>query len=313
MATHTDRAFRVAGFLSALLTWAIRQFHLGRRVPLLATLLHKEDVVGWVACLVLWLTLWVLLTLLLRWWHARAERALIVFVQSVVDNLDEDNLPGNLDRYVQTLLYDAAKTKSQLWLQAYRTSQLHQRLLLWQDRMHDHNRSDRLAFLMMGGSGLDSARVETAYGPIRALVWAQPGLGFIGTALEMATAIQGMEGVGKVDTAHLLTTLMQSVVQPLGGAFHITLFALGSSVLCFLVLALMYRQEEDRLHHIDALSLTLLSKVVDEQPALLLNDDTSRYLATGLRDLRLVLQVLAGELDRLHTLLPHLRQRGGTP
>jgi hypothetical protein len=289
-----DKSFRWACIAGALVAWSIYQFHLARRFPVIDDLLRKDGLVGWVARVVLWFTIWVLLALVVRWWRTRTERGLIAYALTTVN---DPSRPLDVDSYFQRSL-------TGVWHEIYMNSQLRHRLVLWKDRLDDFNRSDRLSFLLVGQSSIDGAQMETAYGPLRAIVWALPGLGFMGTALEMSIAIRGMEGLGNANTDTLLESLMRGVIPALGGAFNITLFALGSSIICFLLLSLIHRQEEDVLHSADALSMALLSKISDERPCLLLNDDNSRYLATGLKDLRTVLQVLSWELEKFRAFLP---------
>ena len=128
----------------------------------------------------------------------------------------------------------------------------------------------------------------------------------MGTAFEMAKAVGGLgTSLGSTsDYLGLRNLLVTDVVPHLAGAFDITLFALGGSVVCFLLLSLVHHREEQVLNDADAVSLSLLAKITDERPELLLNDDNSRYLADGMRDLRLVLQVLSQELNKLNRFLP---------
>lgn len=289
-----EKAFLVCSLLSFALTGAVLYLNLARWWHWLNALLHKGGGVGSIAALVLWLNLWVVFFLVVRWFRTARERTLIDIASGEIGNLS--TLP-DLDRHLRENLKEP-------WRLLYDESQLKNQLRLWRSRLHDFNRSDRLSFLMMGHAGIESARIESIYGPLRALVWALPGLGFMGTAMEMSEAITKVGAIGSGQTDKLLASLTTGVIPALGGAFQITLFALGSSVLSFVLLSLAHRREEKLLHSADALSLQLLARVEDERPAIRLNDQNSRYLATGLRDLRTVLQVLTFELESLRTVVP---------
>ncbi len=105
---------------------------------------------------------------------------------------------------------------------------------------------DQAAFLTSGHSALRAARSETPYTLLRALVWALPALGFIGTAAEMAHAIGGLSGAVREtgSYADLAGALVPNVIEPLAGAFGITLFALGSSVVGHVLVTLVHTREE---------------------------------------------------------------------
>ncbi|POX38339.1 hypothetical protein C3486_23580 [Streptomyces sp. Ru73] len=112
---------------------------------------------------------------------------------------------------------------------------------------------ERAQALVAGRSAVHAARAETPYALIRALVWALPALGFIGTAAEMARSIGGLGGaVARTSSyAELSHTLVRDVIPPLAGAFSITLFALGSSVVCHLLTSVVHTHEERLLLKID--------------------------------------------------------------
>jgi hypothetical protein len=289
-----DRSFLICCVLSGLVVYSASTFHLLTPWRWLEGLMSGSGLVVRIAQLVAWLSLWVWLFLLVRWWKTWKERNLMMVAHHTVD--EATGLPEDLD---------TAFGQSEQWKGLYEGSQLQERLRLWEQRLSDFNRSDRLSFLMMGQSGIEAARLESIYGPPRALVWALPGLGFMGTAFEMSAAVGRFATMPIGDPSRVLDGLLHGVIPALSNAFQITLFALGSSVISFLLLSLAHRREEKILHSADALSLKLLARVEDEGPQLLLNDENSRYLGTGLRDLRTVLQVLAMELENIRSVLPN--------
>ena len=116
--------------------------------------------------------------------------------------------------------------------------------------------------LLAGRSAVRGARAETPYSVIRALVWALPALGFIGTAAEMSTSIRGLSGAmqGTSSYAQLSGVLVSDVIRPLAQAFGITLFALGSSVVCHLLVTFVHTREERLLLELDELVLGRLAE-----------------------------------------------------
>ncbi|UQA95313.1 MotA/TolQ/ExbB proton channel family protein [Streptomyces halobius] len=115
--------------------------------------------------------------------------------------------------------------------------------------------------LVGGRSAVRGARAETPYVVIRALVWALPALGFIGTAAEMSRSIRGLSGAmrGTSSYAELSGVLVSDVIRPLASAFGITLFALGSSVVFHLLVSFVHTREERLLLELDELVLERLS------------------------------------------------------
>jgi hypothetical protein len=300
------RGFWFWGAVLAAATVSLHVTRVGALSPI-DQLLHGEGPSTWVARLVLWLTFWSALALMSRLVRAWGERELVAIVGAVLLRADVD-LTQDLDTYVCSMLRDEATS-----LAFYRYSSLRQRLQLWRERRFDARRGARLEMLMAGRSGVEDAQAEAGYGPIRALIWALPGLGFMGTALEIAMAIGGMAGLAERSPEQLVGALTGQVIPSIGGAFQITLFALGASVVCYLSLAAVYRYEADTLCQGDELVLQLLARVADDSPALLLNDEASRNLASGLQSLRTILQAMSWELSRLADMAPEHNGRISDP
>ncbi|MFL6073603.1 MAG: hypothetical protein ACJ73S_09430 [Mycobacteriales bacterium] len=123
-------------------------------------------------------------------------------------------------------------------------------------------------FLLSARSALDEAREENPYGPVRALVWALPALGFMGTAAEMSHSIGGV-GTAVARTASyadLRDFLAQKVIPPLADAFGITLFALACSVLCHVLLSITRAREERFAVEVDAWALDQLAERMPPEP-----------------------------------------------
>src|SRR5262249_46173606 len=157
--------------------------------------------------------------------------------------LDEDDLPMDLDSHIRHLFRTGNPNLAPYFENLYAKSYVSGRLGLVSARLNDQNRSERVAFLVVGQSSIDGARSESFYSGVGALVWAMPGLGFMGTAFEMAGAVGGMGAslTGTSDYLGLRNLLVTSVIPHLAGAFDITLFALGGSVFTFMFLTLVRR------------------------------------------------------------------------
>jgi hypothetical protein len=145
--------------------------------------------------------------------------------------------------------------------------------------------------------------MQSAYGVLRAIVWALPALGFIGTAFEMAGAVGGL-GTALDRTQgynDLRNLLVGEVIPHLAGAFDITLFALGCSVVCYLLLSLAYAREERLLLEADAVSLRALAQAPDAPDG------------PGLERLLPEVQALTDALSQVNASLAALQddQRGG--
>ncbi|RZQ64397.1 MotA/TolQ/ExbB proton channel family protein [Amycolatopsis suaedae] len=108
-------------------------------------------------------------------------------------------------------------------------------------------------------SELDHALGELSYVPARALVWALPALGFLGTAAEMSSAVGGLTGsLGQTTGyAELRNALVSNVIPPLADAFGATLFALGAAVVCHLLLTWTTAREQRVLLDIEEVTLDL--------------------------------------------------------
>lgn len=297
-----DRSFLITGLISGSILGLCSYFNGFRWVPFLAQLTAKPGGVGAIAKVVFWFVLWVGLSLLARFFRTRREMGVLATAEPVVQKLGHHAWIGDVDSYLRSAFRRSMPTAAEFMENLYIGSRLCSRLRLIQDRLADANRSDRVSFLLSGRSGIEAAHNESFYGLLRALIWAMPGLGFMGTALEMAHAVGGMGTSlkGTADYGALRNLLAGEVIPHLAGAFDITLFALGGSVACFLLLAIVHRQDEDVLNASDSLSLILLSKIADAPP-----EDEPARAATDLEEeiekLRTGLTVVGSELSKLNT------------
>jgi hypothetical protein len=158
---------------------------------------------------------------------------------------------------------------------------------------------DQAAWLLAEEAGVDAARLQAAYGPLRALVWALPALGFIGTAAAMASSIAGVGGAMQEGApAEAQIALLGRVVPHLADAFGITLIALASTIVCYFLLSLVAAREENVLLDTNTLALEALAKLqaarAPGEPA----DPTERLMAE-MWSLQQEVGRLNGQLDRL--------------
>lgn len=135
-------------------------------------------------------------------------------------------------------------------------------------------------------SELDHAHSEVAYGPARALVWALPALGFLGTATEMASAVHSLgASVGSSNSyPELRNALTGNVIPPLGNAFGVTLFALGASVVCHLLLTWTSSREQRMLLEVEEYTLALTGKGTHDASVPAELDKHMGFLALAVRE-----------------------------
>jgi MotA/TolQ/ExbB proton channel family len=157
----------------------------------------------------------------------------------------------------------------------------------------------RMEPLLAERAALDEAELQAAYGPLRALVWALPALGFIGTAAAMSASIAGIGTALRGSAAATAQEhLLGRVMPQLADAFGITLVALGASVICFFALSLVFEREERELNRLDALMLRLLTRVHDARPGA--GGDPSDRLFAELWSVERELARLNGVLEALN-------------
>jgi hypothetical protein len=128
--------------------------------------------------------------------------------------------------------------------------------------VEERSKPGGVADVVLERADRDAAASQSDYGPLRALVWALPAIGFIGTA---ATMSQSISGIGSAVDAGSGSQAQQraliEVIPNLGDAFNITLVALASTVFCFLLLAIVGAREERMLNDVQALAMRAVARV----------------------------------------------------
>lgn len=109
------------------------------------------------------------------------------------------------------------------------------------------NRVDVVAYVQ-ARSDLDASTLESSYAMVRALLWAIPILGFMGTVVGISEAVQyfSTATVGAKDFVALRDAL-KNVVGGLATAFDTTYVALLLSMIVMLPASLLQKHEEGRL------------------------------------------------------------------
>lgn len=113
-------------------------------------------------------------------------------------------------------------------------------------------------------ASLDAAILAGSYGPLNVYAWALPVLGFMGTALGMAEAIRGFKdalGNTRGDLNVLVDTLASKVIPGLAGAFHVTILALGASLVVYLCTSVLRDWDQEALNKLDRLCIVMLSRI----------------------------------------------------
>ncbi len=271
-----QKSFWGPALLTLGLIVVLKFFHLDARIPFLDQLLANQGPPGIIALLVLGSTLFCLLRLIA--WHIAAIRA------TALINLAKQALEASLANQnpFSSQNVDAISQIQRALGQYYESSILRQRLQLAQKRLAE---PERALSLMSSQSGIDGSSLQNAYGPTRALIWALPVLGFMGTAIEMAGAVGGL-GVALSQTQDyngLRNLLVNQVVPHLASAFNITIFALGCTVVCFILLSWVHAREQTTLLEADALSLQILADKQSELQALIQHLQTLNTTLTSLQ------------------------------
>lgn len=256
--TSDFKTFWIPGIMALVVVAILKWFDLASRVPFVGDLTGKPGPSGMISVVVIAVTFWVLIALFIRHWATRREAAIVRSIDRVLSRAASSAQSPDLRDILDSL--------ERMLGSGYSNSAFRRRVELLQGRLESFNSPERAAILMAGQSGVDAAFSQGAYGPLRALVWALPGLGFMGTAFEMADAVGGLgEALSQTSGFNDLRGLLVGEVVPhLGGAFSITIFALASSVVCFVILSLVYARDEAVLAHADAVSLKVISRISGE-------------------------------------------------
>ncbi len=245
-------SFWLPGILSAIIISIFLRYQLLQRFEFINDLISEPSMPGLVALIVLLVVVWSLLSMLFRNRWAAHELSIIRISNTQLNRASLDF--ASLFRFTSQIS------------QQYKSSLLNRRFGLISQ---GQNGSEKISTLLGGQSGVDSAFLNSDYGPLRALIWALPGLGFMGTASEMASSVSGLSTALATtqDYGGLRNLLVNNVVPHLAGAFNITLFALGSSVLMFLLMSLEFHFEEQAIYDADMLCLRVISRTQETQSA----------------------------------------------
>lgn len=216
------------------------------RLPVVA---NVQGAVGDIAILALTISLWMVLFVLFRLFGSTSERSELTLVRNA---LGASRAAGSLAELCRFLI-------SRLPASSGRVSLIRRRL----DGLAKADTAEpgQATAAMAAHAELDHAHNEVSYGPARALVWALPALGFLGTAAEMAQSVNGLSRTisATTDYTHLRDALVSNVIPPLVNAFGVTLLALGAGVVCHLLLTWTNAREQRILLDVEDVTLDVLS------------------------------------------------------
>ena len=231
-----SRAFLVTGVFAVLITAIAAPLGLFNWLPIVGELIDRGGAVSGIAVLVLVFSLWTLLFVLVRLTSSAQERRAAGELRRALagPNGREGVLNGQWRPVPNTIV-------------AQRVTAL-------------RSAPDQATAALAARSELDHALGEVSYVPARAVVWALPALGFLGTAAEMSRAVGGLGGSVGVTTnyADLRNALVSEVIPPLADAFGATLFALGAGVVCHLLLTWTIAREQRTLLDVEEVTLELV-------------------------------------------------------
>jgi hypothetical protein len=270
-----SRAFLVAGVFAVLVTAVAAPLGLFDWLPMAGGLLDRGGAVSGIALLVIAFSLWIGLFAVIRLAATAQERRAAADLRRVLVDRRYEILNGQ-------------------WMPAPNTV-MGQRVAAFRSA------PDQATAALAARSELDHARSDVSYVPARALVWALPALGFLGTAAEMSRAVGGLGGSVGATTgyADLRDALVSDVIPPLADAFGATLFALGAGVLCHLLLTWTTAREQRTLLDVEEVTLELVA--LTNELSL-----TRRDMTTSARE---VARLDLGHLTELAPLLRSLDQR----
>ena len=281
------RSFWGTAFLSLVLISILWTGGLLGSVPVFGSIWLRGDASAAISVMVLFVVVWCLAVLTLRFSTTQKELSTLHAAREKLlrkhDPLERSDVEGFLSSRSD---WDHEKGRVYLRL----------RLLL--DNCAVPARATQL---LSEQGGVEAAHLQSAYGPLRALVWSLPALGFIGTAAAMASSIKGvgatLGGGGNAGNEQIQFFLTSHIIPSLADAFGITLVALSSTIFCFFLLSLMYEREEWLLNHTEELALQLLSKI--ENSTLLNPANPSDQLLAELWSLEQEISKLSGQFQQL--------------
>ncbi|MEO3804199.1 hypothetical protein [Nonomuraea sp. B1E8] len=299
-ARRKPRTFVISGIFALLLTGLASPLGLLGRLPVIGALLDRGGAVSGIAVLVVAISLWTVLFAVARLMTGSQERQAVAFVRGQLVSAPSTSQAADLRGLLVTQLRDSPL---QNCLIARRVESLADSADAGQDGA---------TTALSARSELDHALGEVLYVPARALVWALPALGFLGTASEMSRAVGGLgNSVGATTGyADLRNTLVSEVIPPLADAFGVTLFALGAGVLCHLLLTWTNSREQRILLEVEEATTEMLALIPGAPPATpaAFNGEIGRLVS----ELRVTRGVMQESANRVATLdvgrLAHLEQ-----
>lgn len=243
--------------------------------PLVGSLWRRGDPSRHIVSAIVFIMFWLAIHLFRQVLATLAEKRVLAYVAKKIAN------PGRID-WGDLLPREFESRKTMAW----------QRLdLVLQQKMNP----ELAARLVAERAHTDDVALQSVYAPLRALVWALPAFGFIGTAATMARSISGIgSAVGGQGGSQQQLRALTDVVPNLGDAFNITLIALASTIVCFFALALVHAYEEKTMSQLQSLTVRLISAFEIAWPRTQNSDDPIGRLLTEMWSLQCEIARLRG-------------------
>lgn len=217
---------------------------LASQQALVGQLWRRDEPARHLVTLIVLLVTWELLLLWTRELRARAERRMTRELTNRIGSDDE-----------RELSWDEVLVASE----DQRATLTHARVkLIAAQKAHPAAASEAA----IARADRDEAALQSEYGPLRAIVWALPALGFIGTAASMSASIGGIGSAVAADAdGSGQQQALVDVIPSLGNAFNITLIALSSTVVCYLLMAIVGAREERSLLAVQDVAMRAVGRI----------------------------------------------------
>lgn len=174
----------------------------------------------------------------------------------------------------------------------------------------------QLRELLPNIAAVDANQLVYKYGALHVYAWILPVLGFIGTAIGMAIAIEGFQGPLEEfskdqDATTISTQLANTVIPGLAAAFKTTILALAASMVVYVCASALRDWDHRLLNELDYLSLAYLP--LPPETALAAIGDDIRMKINSQDDLAKAVAALDKTADALTSVMSKLDAFGSAP
>lgn len=182
------------------------------------------------------LTLWSLTILFVKWLKLRLQRRA----------LDVKFLPAEPGFVISVSTVDEVLRQMQDSVDDSRRFLLLNRIEIALSNLRNLGRVGDVDEILRSQAAQDESQLETSYAVVQGFVWAIPVLGFIGTVLGLSQAIGSFSGmIDSGDGVASLTSELKKVTAGLTTAFDTTLVALIAALIIQLLMVLLKKAEQE--------------------------------------------------------------------